>query len=121
MIDSVRLYSKICLQSHLNFTIKNLGIISIPGGIIADDSYLDFVPIPDCWFWIDMGNYYGAGTSGLCIHENLYYLFFKPGDKTGDPASILRVEPEVPGLTFINHMRTGPAGSGDNGYIYHAP
>jgi D-alanyl-D-alanine carboxypeptidase/D-alanyl-D-alanine-endopeptidase (penicillin-binding protein 4) len=101
--------------------IKSLGIRSIQGGIVADDSYLDFVPTPDYWFWIDMGNYYGAGASGLCIHENLYYLFFKPGEKTGDPASIARVEPEVSELTFINHMRTGPAGSGDNGYIYHAP
>ena len=101
--------------------IKKLGIQTIQGSIIADDSYLDFVPTPDYWFWIDMGNYYGAGTSGLCVNENLYYLYFKPGEKIGDPAAVVRVVPGVPGLFFINHMRTGPVGSGDNGYIYHAP
>jgi serine-type D-Ala-D-Ala carboxypeptidase/endopeptidase (penicillin-binding protein 4) len=101
--------------------IRNLGIQYITGTIIADDSFLDYMPTPGSWFWTDIGNYYGAGTSGLCIHENLYFLFFKPGEKAGAPAQVLRTEPSVPGLRFINHMRTGKTGSGDNGYIYHAP
>jgi D-alanyl-D-alanine carboxypeptidase/D-alanyl-D-alanine-endopeptidase (penicillin-binding protein 4) len=102
--------------------IQNLGIHTISGNLIADDSFLDdYMPTPGTWFWTDMGNYYGAGTSGLCINENLYNLFFKPAVKIGDPAEVLRTEPVIPGLTFINHMKTGPVGSGDNGYIFHAP
>jgi D-alanyl-D-alanine carboxypeptidase/D-alanyl-D-alanine-endopeptidase (penicillin-binding protein 4) len=93
----------------------------IEGDIIADDSYLDYMPLPGGWSWTDIGNYYAPLTSALTIHENLYYLFFRPALYTGGPAEIIRVEPEIPGLSFFNHMRTGPIGSGDNGYIYGAP
>jgi D-alanyl-D-alanine carboxypeptidase/D-alanyl-D-alanine-endopeptidase (penicillin-binding protein 4) len=34
---------------------------------------------------------------------------------------VLRAEPEIPALRFTNLMRTGPAGSGDNGYIFNLP
>ncbi len=101
--------------------IRAQGIQQIAGDIIADDSYLDYMPLPVDWYWKDIGNYHAAGTSGLCINENLYYLFFKPAKKVGEKAIVLRTEPKVPGLTFFNHMRTGPVGSGDKGYIYAAP
>jgi serine-type D-Ala-D-Ala carboxypeptidase/endopeptidase (penicillin-binding protein 4) len=101
--------------------LKEFGIKKITGDIIADDSHLDYMPVPGGWAWEDMGNYYAAGTSGLCINENLYYLFFKPSESIGGEASILRTEPEISDLIFINHMKTGPKGSGDNGYIYAAP
>ena len=101
--------------------IKSEGIKEIKGQIIGDDSYLDYMPVPPEYYWRDMGNYYAAGTSGLSINENLYYLFFKPARVVGDEAIVIRTEPLVPGLTFINHMKTGPVGSGDNGFIYAAP
>jgi D-alanyl-D-alanine carboxypeptidase/D-alanyl-D-alanine-endopeptidase (penicillin-binding protein 4) len=101
--------------------IQSKGIRKIEGNIIADDSYLDFMPLPGDWFWEDMGNYYAAGTSGLCINENMYRLYFRPGKKVGNPATVLRTDPNVPGLEFINHMKTGAVGSGDNGFIYGAP
>jgi len=101
--------------------IRVTGIRRISGAVISDVSLLEEQSIPDYWPWIDIGNYYGTGTSALCIHNNLYYLTFKPGDTVGDPAEIVRVVPPVSGLEFINHMCTGPVGSGDNGYIYCAP
>ena len=101
--------------------IQKQGIKRITGDIIADDAYLDFMPLPGDWFWEDMGNYYAAGTSGLCINENMYRLYFKPGKKVGSKAAVLRTDPVVPGLEFINHMKTGPVGSGDKGFIYGAP
>ncbi len=101
--------------------IKAAGIVRIDGNIIGDDSYLDFMSLPDYFPWIDMGNYYGAGASGLTINDNLYHLFFKPGKAAGDAAEVLRTEPEIPGIRFFNEMKTGRAGSGDNGYIYAGP
>ena len=101
--------------------IRTQGINKINGDIIGDDSYLDYMPLPGDWFWEDMGNYYAAGTSGLCINENMYRLFFKPGKRVGQQATVLRTEPIVPGLEFFNHMKTGPVGSGDKGFIYGAP
>jgi D-alanyl-D-alanine carboxypeptidase/D-alanyl-D-alanine-endopeptidase (penicillin-binding protein 4) len=101
--------------------IRSQGIKKINGNIIADDSYLDYMPLSGVWYWEDMGNYYAAGTSGLCINENMYRLYFLPGNKVGHKATVLRTDPIVPGLEFINHMKTGPVGSGDKGFIYGAP
>ena len=101
--------------------IRAIGILRIEGAVLSDDFAFDRVPIPDNWFWIDIGNYYATSTSALSIHDNLYRLYFKPGRRVGDPAEVLRTEPVVPGLTFVNHMKTGREGSGDNGYIYCAP
>ncbi len=101
--------------------IKSLNINKIAGNIYADDFLFDGQLIPDEWNWIDLGNYYAAPLSALTIHDNLYYLYFKPGKSVDAPAKVLKTEPEVAGLTFHNYMKTGAVGSGDNGYIYNAP
>ncbi len=100
---------------------RKAGIIEVRGDIVADDSYFPYEPVPDGWEWEDIANYYGAGPSGLCFHDNMYLLAFEPGPTVGSPASILRVTPPLPGVEWINGMKTGPAGSGDNGWIYGAP
>ena len=100
--------------------IQSKGIKKINGNIIAYTGLFSGQNTPGNWYWIDIGNYYGAAASTLNINDNLYYLYFKPG-KTGGPAQVLRTEPEIPGLTFTNYMLTGKRGSGDNGYIYNTP
>ncbi len=109
------------LMTDMAGVIKKAGIKKIEGDIIGDNSKFSGTPIPGGWEWIDIGNYYGASVSALTIHGNLYRLYFKPGNNAGDPAEVLRIEPEVEGLTYDNYMKTGPVGSGDNGYIYGAP
>ncbi|MEN8193044.1 MAG: D-alanyl-D-alanine carboxypeptidase/D-alanyl-D-alanine-endopeptidase [Bacteroidota bacterium] len=101
--------------------IQAKGIKKIIGNICADDLLYNDRPIPDTWNWIDIGNYYGTTASALTINNNLYFLYFKPGKSVGDIAEVLRIEPEIEGLNFINHMKTGSKGSGDNGYIFGAP
>ncbi len=101
--------------------IEDLGIVEIKGSILADELKYDSNPVPDHWEWIDLGNYYAAPSTALSINNNLYYLYFRPGQMAGDPAEFLRTEPEIPGLNFTNYMKTGAAGSGDNGYVYSAP
>lgn len=103
------------------YEIKKIGIKRIQGSIIADNLLFDNRTVPNFWNYEDIGNYYGAGPNALTINDNLYYLYFKPGNSVGDPAQVLRVQPEVPGLKFTNYMKTGAPGSGDNGYIYGAP
>jgi len=101
--------------------ISEKGIKTIRGNVIADALLYNTKPIPDMWDWIDIGNYYGASSTALTINNNLYFLYFKPAAKVGEAAEVLRMEPEIPGLTFTNYMKTGAKGSGDNGYIYCAP
>lgn len=100
---------------------KKIGIKKVKGSILADDLLYDKKTIPDNWSWIDIGNYYGTGANALTINNNLYFLYFKPSNKVGGTAKVLRTEPIVDGLEFTNYMKTGKKGSGDNGYIYCAP
>jgi len=101
--------------------LKDKGIKKITGAIIADASIFDDALIPGTWTWEDMGNYYGAGASGLSIHENYYKLIFKPSTKIGGDAKVLRTEPKMQDIKFINHVKTAKAGTGDNVIIYGSP
>jgi serine-type D-Ala-D-Ala carboxypeptidase/endopeptidase (penicillin-binding protein 4) len=101
--------------------LKKKGVRSIDGMVIGDAEAFEEAMLPATWNWGDIGNYYGAGACGLTFIENSYEVFFKPGAKAGAPAEFLRTEPEIPGIQFVNEMKTGGPGSGDNGYIYGAP
>ncbi len=101
--------------------IKKLGIKHIDGQVIADDNLFDKIPVSGYWYWIDLGNYYAAQTSALTINDNLFHLFFKPNKLVGEPAQFLRTEPSIKGVYFINEMKTGAYGSGDNGYVFRSP
>ncbi|MBI5622562.1 MAG: D-alanyl-D-alanine carboxypeptidase/D-alanyl-D-alanine-endopeptidase [Elusimicrobia bacterium] len=101
--------------------LSGAGVKTVEGDVVADAALFDGPGIPGSWTWEDIGNYYAASAEGLSINDNLYRLVFAPGSRSGEPAVVLRLEPEVPGLSFENRMLTGPADTGDNGYIYNAP
>src|SRR6201995_2330864 len=46
--------------------LRQANIKKINGRIIGDDSIFGSQSIPEGWIWMDVGNYYGAGTSRLC-------------------------------------------------------
>ncbi len=100
--------------------IKAAGINVINGAVVGDESAFESVQ-PGSWAWEDIGNYYAAQPSALTINDGLYKLYFKPGDKDGKTAAVLRTEPYIEGLHFENYVKTGPRGSGDNSYIYAFP
>lgn len=101
--------------------VQSAGIRQIRGAVIGDATVIRSLPVPDTWVWGDMGNYYGAGVSGLNFNENLYRAVFKPAKTVGQPAPVLRTEPATPFLRLQNNVRTGPRGSGDEVIIYNAP
>lgn len=105
----------------LKKAMKQAGIENISGGIAGMIPAYETTTIPSGWIWEDIGNYYGAGHSGLNWNENQYDLWLKPGKKEGDPVSVLRTVPALKGQTFINELSTGKAGSGDNAFIYFKP
>ncbi len=102
-------------------TILKAGIRYIRGNVLADDSFFDGNTVADSWIYADLGNYFGAGATGLNFNENLYRVKFKPGSGTGDPAGLLGVDPIVPSLNFTNYVTTGERGTGDQVVIYGAP
>lgn len=97
--------------------VQKLGVKKIEGEVIGDASRWEKALAPASWQWGDLGNYYGAGACALSFHENSYTLTFRPG-KEGEPAVIVRQEPEIPGLVIHNEVTTGAVGSGDQAWIY---
>lgn len=100
-------------------TLIKMGIRKIEGSIVADASEFGYQGVPDGWNWADMGNYYGAGPSGLVIYDNTLKYVFKTGATYGSKTTLLETIPRVPGMNFHNYITSG--GSGDNSYIYGAP
>lgn len=83
------------------------------------DNLFGYSGISNEWTWIDMGNYYAAGAYGISVFDNSYRLYFNTVDRNSSP-KILRTEPEIEGLNFINYLELNTTGR-DNGYIYGAP
>lgn len=100
--------------------LQRTGIKDISGQIIADDSLFGTETMPGGWTWQDMGNYYGAGLSSLTWRENQFDMYFKPG-RVGEPAELLKTDPEMSYLKIVNEVKTGAPGTGDNVYAYSAP
>lgn len=106
--------------------IKAIGIQTIKGGVNTDDTHFEKQMESPSWLWEDIGNYYGAGASGLNINENIYELSLTPGKKDGDPVTVGNIDPKirVPGsmgdyMQFESRLTT--TGTKDNGYIFGSP
>ncbi|MGN6397593.1 MAG: D-alanyl-D-alanine carboxypeptidase/D-alanyl-D-alanine endopeptidase [Mucilaginibacter sp.] len=97
--------------------LRKAGIKKINGRIIGDDSIFGSQSIPEGWIWMDIGNYYGAGTSGLCWRENQFDIKFHTG-RIDSPISITHEVPAMPYLTFKSELVNAPAGTGDNAYAF---
>ncbi|MEM6297752.1 MAG: D-alanyl-D-alanine carboxypeptidase/D-alanyl-D-alanine-endopeptidase [Bacteroidota bacterium] len=98
--------------------LKEKGIKKITGKIIGDARFFDPQINPGTWTWEDLGNYYGAGVSGLNFHRNQYKIYFKSGAE-GTQTTYLYTKPELPEMTFVNELKAG--GRGDNAFIYGSP
>lgn len=109
------------ILSRWGDAIQSSGIKAISGKIVGDGSYFSSNVAIQTWQWGDIGNYYGAGAYGLNFHENLYYLRFRQAHRLKETPDISVIEPEVPGLSFRNEVKSAGARSGDNAYIYGAP
>lgn len=97
--------------------LQKAGIKKINGRIIGDDSVFGTQSIPDGWIWMDVGNYYGAGTSGLCWRENQFDIKLRTG-QINTPIGVARTVPAMPYLNFKSELINSPAGTGDNAYAY---
>ncbi|MES2138956.1 MAG: D-alanyl-D-alanine carboxypeptidase/D-alanyl-D-alanine-endopeptidase [Bacteroidota bacterium] len=98
--------------------LKKKGIKKIEGAIIGDAGIFDDNILPAQWIWADIGNYFGAGASGLSYHDNKYTLYLKSG-AIGSKTVITKTTPEIDGLQMINNVSSG--GNDDNAFIYGAP
>jgi len=101
--------------------IKKAGIKKIEGAVIGDDRIFGTQITPVGWTWQDMGNYFGAGASGLSWRDNQFDIYLRPGQKQSEEAKMVKTVPEMPYLKIMNELKTGAAGTGDNAYVFLPP
>lgn len=82
------------------------GIKSIDGGVVADMTMLDGEAQNPAWLCEDAGNYYAPGIFALNYYGNTMNIVLKSGEP-GSVATVVKTEPMVEDVYFINHVRCG--------------
>ncbi len=97
------------------------GLKQVSGMVLGDASVFSARPANDHWNWGDIGNAYGAGAFGINVDHNRMMIRFNPGASEGEAAPVAGTSPQVNGIQWLNHVTTGPPGSGDRVVIYSEP
>jgi D-alanyl-D-alanine carboxypeptidase/D-alanyl-D-alanine-endopeptidase (penicillin-binding protein 4) len=108
------------ILQHFTASVTASGIRSVSNGLKIYDGRWESQTVPGGWIWDDIGNYYGAGVSGLNWRENQYDIRLKSG-AVDSKVTVVSTEPAVNNLQLISEVEAGKAGSGDNAFIYTAP
>ena len=98
--------------------LQNAGIRRIDGRIVGDGRYFDGLIEEPSWSYGDLGTYYATGGNGLCFYENVIDIKATPGAAVGDPVSCEVLYPNTPWMSWDFPCTTGPAGTGDELYLY---
>lgn len=101
--------------------VAKAGVKKVNGTVRVETGVFEQPPMSDHWNWGDIGNAYGAGAYGVNVEHNRVVIRFSPGKEAGAPTKLLGSEPALPGVRWINEVRTGPSGSGDQVMVYSAP
>ena len=105
------------ILTQMTTVLQKAGIKKINGRVIGDDSVFGSQSVPNGWIWMDVGNYYGAGTSGLCWRENQFDIKLRTG-RVDSPIGVSRTVPLMPYLNFKSELLNAAAGTGDDAYAY---
>jgi D-alanyl-D-alanine carboxypeptidase/D-alanyl-D-alanine-endopeptidase (penicillin-binding protein 4) len=100
--------------------IQSKNIKFIAGNLVADASVYESQMIPDTWIWEDIGNYYGAGASGISAYDNLYEIHLSSPREADRPTKIISIIPEIPALDLQNEVLSSDVNS-DQAYVFGSP
>lgn len=98
--------------------VRDAGINRIEGRIVGDGRHLDGMMEHPTWQWSDIGTYYGSGATGLMFYENTLSFSAGAGPAVGDDVVIEPYYPVCPWMEIRYDCTTGPAGTGDQLYMY---
>lgn len=100
--------------------VKQLGIRHITGNVVTDATIFENQMVPNTWIWEDLGNYYGAGASGLSVYDNLYKIHFASPLEANQPTRIKYTEPFIPELELQNEVTSSNVNR-DQAYVFGGP
>lgn len=101
--------------------VAKAGVKQVEGMVMVDASIIASRPADDQWCWGDIGNAYGAGAYGINVDHNRMTIRFQAGSAEGEGVKVAGTEPPLGGIQWLNHVSTGPAGSGDRVVVYSEP
>ena len=84
--------------------IREAGITSIDGAIIADMTLLNADAVNPGWLCEDAGNYYAPGIFAINYYSNTMNILLESGED-GSLATVISTDPKVDGIYFNNRIR----------------
>ena len=90
--------------------LDSLGVRSIRGNLVGDDSYFNDDPWGQGWSWDDFPYAFAAQISALSFNDNKVDVVVKPAFSIGQPAEI-KVIPPTSYVNVVNTARTVPRDS----------
>lgn len=99
--------------------IRETGIHSIEGNVIADVTFFDGNALNPQWLWEDIGNYYAPGIFALPYLDNTLNIQLR-STSVGSVADVIKTLPPIEGLTFENHIRCTSI-THDGAYVHGVP
>ena len=100
--------------------LKSKSINVVTGNLLMDATIYEAQMIPNTWIWEDIGNYFGAGASGISVYDNQYEIHLSSTNEAGKPTKTERINPEIPGLELQNEVLSSDTNS-DQAYIFGSP
>jgi len=100
--------------------IQDKKIRVVTGNLVVDVSIYESQMIPDTWIWEDIGNYYGAGASGISVYDNMYEIHLRSEIEPDKPTNIIHIVPEIPHLELQNEVLSSDLNS-DQAYVFGSP
>lgn len=98
--------------------LKSKKILAI-NSIYINTNYFDN-KIPSSWIWGDIGNYFGAGATGLSYKDNKFSLFYN-SKELNTKATLTKIKPDYFSDKIIVDSDILAFGTGDEAYVYGDP
>jgi D-alanyl-D-alanine carboxypeptidase/D-alanyl-D-alanine-endopeptidase (penicillin-binding protein 4) len=98
--------------------VRRHGITAVAGDVVADESIFDTEGVSMKWLREDLGSYYGAGSYGISVFDNIYRLYVDAGP-AGSRPEVIGSEPPMQ-LRFHNYLTSAPVAS-DSTFIVGSP
>jgi D-alanyl-D-alanine carboxypeptidase/D-alanyl-D-alanine-endopeptidase (penicillin-binding protein 4) len=86
--------------------LRQLGIRTIAGRLVGDDTAFEPQTLGFGWSWDDLPDDYAAGVGALQFNENAVRVLVAPGPRPGDQAAI-SAEPAESGVEIVGLATTG--------------
>lgn len=90
--------------------LDSLGVRSIRGNLVGDDSYFSDDPWGQGWSWDDFPYAFASQISALSFNDNKVDVVVKPAFSIGQPAEI-KVIPSTNYVNVVNTVKTVPRDS----------